>query len=211
MSRRCRSPALGRTHFLSATLDAFSRKCLRVCLTRGDSAPLPLRKLRSFLFEFLSIQNHSMSHSKKELLQDISEVCSASLEQVGYHRKQMEQFSTFVQRLRVLVENEAPDFVGKYDEISEQITEAQNSEMRLVDAEERLAEDLNDVGARFEVIFRISSEVGEARTKLREARAKITKLRQALEDDNAKGGQKKYKIEAEIKAAIGAKQIALEH
>ncbi|OHT04813.1 hypothetical protein TRFO_27679 [Tritrichomonas foetus] len=85
-----------------------------------------------------------------------------------------------------------------------------NKEKELADAEERTAEDINDIAARFEVIFRLSEETSVAKKKVKDAKARIEKLRKDLELDSLKGGTKKYKIEADINKAIDAKKQAIE-
>lgn len=151
-----------------------------------------------------------MSSSKKELLKDIQTVIEHSRKEVEHHRDEIKYQTNFMAALVAMIEKEAPEFREKMAEIQGIYLAILQKETDLVNAEDRAAEDINDIAARFEVIYRISEEASSAQRKVKECRSKIEKLRKDLELDELKGGAKKYKIEADINKAIEAKKKAID-
>lgn len=151
-----------------------------------------------------------MSGSKKELLKDIQTVIEHSRKEVEHHRDEIKYQTHFMSALVAMIEKEAPEFREKMAEIQGIYLAILQKETDLVNAEDRAAEDINDIAARFEVIYRISEEASAAQKKVKDCRSKIEKLRKDLELDELKGGAKKYKIEADINKAIEAKKKAID-
>ena len=151
-----------------------------------------------------------MSGSKKELLKDINTVIEHSRKEVEHHREEIKHQTNFMAALVAIIEKEAPEFREKMTEIQGIFLAILQKETDLVNAEDRAAEDINDIAARFEVIYRISEEASAAQKKVKDCRNRIEKLRKELELDELKGGAKKYKIEADINKAIEAKKKAID-
>ncbi|OHT03410.1 hypothetical protein TRFO_06622 [Tritrichomonas foetus] len=151
-----------------------------------------------------------MNASKKDLLKDINTVVEHSRNKVKFHRAGIQAQESFIEKLKELINKEAPEFNEKFAEIQEHFGRILAKEKALVNAEERCAEDLNDISARFDVVFRLSEESAACKRKVKDCRTKIEKLRKDLELDELKGGAKKYKIEGDINRAIEAKKAAID-
>lgn len=151
-----------------------------------------------------------MTLSKKAILKDINSVVEHSRNQIRYHRLDIQNQENFFNCLFIIVQNEAPEFVGKMKDIKKEYFRLLSLEKQLADAEERYTDDLNDLSIRFEVIYRIGEELAAGKKKVKDARFRIDKLRKDLEYDSLKGGQKKEKIEAELARAIDAKKESIE-
>lgn len=147
---------------------------------------------------------------KKKLLADLLDIVDRSRESVETHAKEVDNMKNFIKTCKVLVKNETPEFESKFENISQIFEEIMDLNAKLVAAEARTAEDLNDVAARFDVVFRVSEETMEKTQAVKTWSAKIKKLHEDLEADKAKGGAKTAKIEADIKQAIENKKKAIE-
>jgi hypothetical protein len=141
---------------------------------------------------------------------ELKEVVEASTEHVEHHSRQILGVENFVDMLTALVGKQAPDLAGQLATITQPFQQALLHERTYLGAEERLRDDLDDLAARFMVVHRVSQEVTDAQQKVKDGRHKIESLRRDLDVDQAKGGQKKYQIEAAIKVAIDAKARAVE-
>ena len=148
--------------------------------------------------------------SKKEAFRDISAVVDHSRQRVKFHRAAVASEDKFIEQLADIIAKEAPEFKEKFNEIRQSFTKVTDLEKAIVSAEERSAEDINDLQARYEVIFRISEEHNLAKRKLNDTRQKIEKLRRDLDMDEMKGGTRKYRIEGDINRAIDAKKQAID-
>lgn len=151
-----------------------------------------------------------MSGNRKDLLKDINHVVEHSRKQVEHHRNEVKELTNVMNALVKMIEHEAPEFREKMAEIQGNFLGILQRESELCDAEDRATEDVNDIAARFDVIFRINEETMAAKKKVKDCRTKIEKLRKDLEMDELKGGTKKFKIEGEINRAIEAKKKAIE-
>lgn len=152
-----------------------------------------------------------MFSKKKKLLTDIAGMINYETKGVKAHKKEIAATNTFLAKLRALIEKEVPEFVEQFDQMIQPMNEAIQCEEAIAAAEERKMDDINDVSERFKVLYRISTELGDARGKLTATTEKLEKLRKALDADQLKGGQKKHKIEADINATIEAKRTAMEN
>ena len=144
-------------------------------------------------------------------MSDIVEIVGAAKDQCDSHHREVQSMEDFIAKAETLLQEEAPEFVDKFKEIAGLMTQSLGCDKTIAGAEERLMEDFNDIKARFEVLFRTTDETGDAKQKLREARHRISKLRQDLEQDEAKGGRRKFKIEADIQAALAMKRQEIEN
>ena len=147
---------------------------------------------------------------KKKLLADLFEIVDISRTSADHHRDELNSLREFANYAKTLVQAEAPEFIPKFTQIMEHFHNALNAEERLVAAELRTAEDLNDVAARFEVVYRVSDETVEKTSYVKKCSSNIKALRDKLQDDLAKGGEKQHRIEADIQAAIEEKKKAIE-
>jgi hypothetical protein len=145
-----------------------------------------------------------------KLVGDVTETVRFIQEEAKEHRRQIESFERFFDLLTRLVDRHAHEFVPTMQTLGRHFADGLAHEKTLVDAEERLADDINDVAARYEVFCRVTDESVETRKKVKESRARISNLRTALAADEAKGGAKRIKIEADIRAAVEAKRAAVE-
>ena len=150
-----------------------------------------------------------LSSAKKDTLKEINLVVDESRGTVRNHRLEVAEEEKFINALVKLIDKEAPEFREKMGEIKSAFLEILKSEKAYIDAEERCAEDINDISARYDVIYRLGEESKAAQRKITDAKTKIEKLRKDLELDALKGGQKKFKIEADINRAIELKKQAL--
>jgi hypothetical protein len=141
---------------------------------------------------------------------ELREVVEASSEHVEHHSRQILGVEKFVDMLTNLVGKQAPDLAPTLATITAPFQQALIHERAYLGAEERLRDDLDDLAARFMVVHRVSQEVTDAQQKVKDGRHKIESLRRDLDIDQAKGGQKKYQLEAAIKVAIDAKARAVE-
>jgi hypothetical protein len=145
-----------------------------------------------------------------KLVGDVTETVRFIQEEAKEHRRQIESFERFFDLLTRLVDKHAPEFVPTMQTLGQHFSAGLAHEKTLVDAEERLADDIGDVAARYEVFCRVTDESIETRKKVQESRIRISNLRTALAADEAKGGLKRIKIEADVRAAIEAKRAAVE-
>jgi hypothetical protein len=109
-----------------------------------------------------------------------------------------------------MVHSEVPEFDSTLANLATVFTETLTLESEFVNAEDRLAEDLNDIIARFDVVFRLSEENNAAQAKVKAAREAIERARRALDDDVARGGAKQARLQFELEAAIKAKGQAIQ-
>lgn len=152
----------------------------------------------------------SINMSKKKLLADIFEVVEHARESAEQHQEEVESLRNFYKYAKEMVKSEAPEFEEKFAEIMSHFNKAVQLEEELVAAEKRTAEDINDVAARFDVVFRVSEETIEKTAAVKRCSANIRTLREKLQADLANGGTKQHKIEAEIQTAVEAKKAAIQ-
>jgi hypothetical protein len=143
------------------------------------------------------------------LLADLTRVVEYSTKQVQFHRDQLSQLNQFVSTLGIIVDAELPEFSTCYSDLSTRLSEALSLESDVTSAEERETEDLNDIAARFEVVFRIQQECVDARAKLQACRERIAKAQRALSQDAERGGAHRGQLEIELRQAIEAKKQAI--
>jgi hypothetical protein len=101
-------------------------------------------------------------------------------------------------------------FIQRESEQCRRAREAPACESEFAAAEERLTEDLRDIGARFEVVYRLSRETTAAQEKVKSAREAIERARKAKDDDAARGGGRAARCQADLDAAVKAKAAAIE-
>ena len=151
-----------------------------------------------------------MSLHKRKLLEDLFEIVDRTYEGASFHQREIESLKLFVEKSIVMFESEAPEFKGKFKAMMDIISEIIGEEQKIQQAEHRVAEDLNDIAARFDIVFRTSEETMEKTSNVKRASARIAELREKLQADISKGGAKQVAIEQEITNAIEAKKKAVE-
>jgi hypothetical protein len=146
----------------------------------------------------------------KPSLADLADVVEKSRKAARQHAKQLATLGVFYEMLTRVVRKQAPVFLDAMAHLGEPFGEALAHERALCDAEALLAESLNDLAARYEVVWRVTEETQDARRRVKDCGQKIAGLKSALAKDEAKGGLSKVKIEAEIRAAVEAKRRAVD-
>jgi hypothetical protein len=151
-----------------------------------------------------------MTLPKQAALGSLADVVKQSRESAEFHFKQLHSFQRFADMAVRLVRKQAPDLLPAIRYIIAPFTTAVNHETAILHAESRAAEDLNDLSARYDVLWRQWSEYSDINKRVREARDKITKLRRELDEEERKGGPKQYKLKGDIAATFEAKKRAVE-
>jgi hypothetical protein len=145
---------------------------------------------------------------KRVALPEIERIVATSLNAVAAHREEIRQTRLAADALLALALAEAPEFVQKAGQITALINGSMDQEAIVASAEERLADDLNDISARYDAIFRLSQEVAAARAVFDTAQKKLADAEKAEKDDKAKGGARAAKLEAETARAKEARKAA---
>ena len=131
-----------------------------------------------------------------------------SRDEIKQYRTEISYYRKFVNAILVLVDNESPEFNSYIKEIFAKFSNSLDCEERLVDGYERMTEDFNDVAERFCVVYRCSVASSEAKSKVKEYKSKVDKLKGELDNDDVK---KKDKIKAELEKAIQCKKDAIKN
>ena len=97
--------------------------------------------------------------SKKVNLPEIDKIVKASLDAVHEHKILIKSMNEFANQFEQMVKSECPEFSEKSKIIAAFIRGAMDQETIIASAEERMAEDLNDLSARYEVLLRLGSEI----------------------------------------------------
>lgn len=140
---------------------------------------------------------------------DLGNVIDASVNQVRLRREETQEFAQFFDNLKALVHNEAPGFDAQLRSIGDIFAETLAAEATVTNAEERLAEDLNDISARFNVIYRLTEEGATAQRRVHACTETIERLRRSLAEDQSRGGQRQFKLQGDLDAAVRAKHDAV--
>lgn len=143
---------------------------------------------------------------KKKLLSDLSEMVDFSREACAKHQNEIDDMHRFVDNIILLVKSECPEFLDRFEALMAIMREALAQQQLLQKAELRLAEDLNDVAARFDIVYRISEETVSCKMKLKEVTERIEMLKKKLDEDELKGGFKKVSLQSQISLAIDEKK-----
>lgn len=151
-----------------------------------------------------------MSLQKKKLLQDLFEIVDRSREACDYHSKEITALEEFLKHVEMIVKEECPEFVERFEVIKNNFAALIEQEKELQSAELRTAEDLNDIAARFDVVYRVSEETSEKTGNVKRCTANIKALKEKRDNDAINGGKNQAKIEAEIQKAIEEKRKAVE-
>jgi hypothetical protein len=122
---------------------------------------------------------------KKKGIGELADVRDASLNQVNSHCDESTELTAFFRSIKDLVHAQALEFDRPFDAIGDLFAAAIRSESAAADAESRLADDLNDVVVRFDVIARLSDEAREAKSKAQTARENVDRLQRALAEEAA--------------------------
>jgi chromosome segregation ATPase len=136
--------------------------------------------------------------AKKVHLPEIDKIVSSSRAAVAAHREEIKYTLRLADLFFGLVETEAPQFSGKAKQLTDVLRSAMEQESIIAAAEERLAEDLNDLSARYDVLVKFYGEVNSAKSALEGAKKKVTDCEKAIEEDLAKGSPKQIKLQGEL-------------
>ena len=150
-----------------------------------------------------------MAFQRRKLLSDIYEIIDRSNDAAKNHQEEINNLRFFIEKAKELFKNETPELYNKFENIMNKFSEILDQEQLIQQCENRVVEDFNDIAARFDVIFRTSEETVEKTSAVKRATTTITKLREDLNADLAKGGAKQAKIQNEITNTIEIKKKAI--
>lgn len=136
--------------------------------------------------------------SKKVNLPEIDKIVKASLDAVHEHKILIKSMHEFANQFEQMVKNECPEFSEKSKIIAAFIRGAMDQETIIASAEERMAEDLNDLSARYEVLLRLGSEIQNKRSQAKNAIKKIAETERAIEMDKLSGSKKTPKLQGDL-------------
>jgi hypothetical protein len=137
---------------------------------------------------------------------DLSGVVRSSGDYARHHGKQLTYFQRFFDSFSRVVQGECPEFTTLTSRLGTAFTTAITHEQTIADAEGRLADDLDDLAERYDVILRISLEFKEARKRVQDCRELVDRHKAALLDDERHAGMRKYLIEADLRGALEEKK-----
>lgn len=141
---------------------------------------------------------------KKDYLPEIEQIVHAARSSVAEHRNLIESIIKFSDSLIVLAQNECPEFSEKAKQIAALLHGVMDQEKLISKAEERLAEDLNDISVRYDLLFKVGSEIQSKRSLLVSTKRKIQELHQSIEYSKVSGASAKaLKYKGDL---AGAKQ-----
>jgi hypothetical protein len=93
----------------------------------------------------------------------LGDVAEKSRKAARQHAKQLATLGVFYEMLTRVVRKQAPVFLDAMAHLGEPFGEALAREQALCDAEALLAENLNDLAARYEVVWRVTGSRSAAR------------------------------------------------
>jgi hypothetical protein len=152
----------------------------------------------------------SMAASRSGALGTLPEVVKASLEWADVHTNQLHSYQRFFELLGRVIRKQAPEFLPAIAVLSKPFNAALRYERVLVTAERRLAEDLQDMVARYDVVLRLRDEFQTISKQLSDARTRIDRLRTEIEVDRRRGCQKQAKLTIDLAVARERKRKAVE-
>jgi hypothetical protein len=145
---------------------------------------------------------------KRIALPEIEKIVTASNNAVAAHREEIRQMRQVSSAFLSLVAVEAPEFIEKAKQIAALINGSLDQETIVTDAEERLADDLNDISARYDAIFRVAQSVVQGRETFETAQKKVAEYEKLLQDDRARGGSRAARLEPELARAKDVRRQA---
>jgi hypothetical protein len=147
---------------------------------------------------------------KRIALPELDKIVATSNTAVAAHREEIRQMRQVSSSFLSLVASEAPEFIEKAKQIAALINGSLDQETIVANAEERLADDLNDISARYDAIFRVSQNVVQSRETFEAAQRKVAEIEKLIQDDRARGGARLVRLEPELaKAKDVRKQAAI--
>lgn len=145
-----------------------------------------------------------MMQLKKDSLPEIEKIVQLKHSSVVEHRKMIEAMIKFSDTLIVLAQNECPEFAEKAKQIAALLHGVMDQESIIAKAEERLAEDLNDISVRYDLLYKVGAEIQSKRSQLVATKNKISDLYRSIEHSKASGtSAKTLKYQGDL---AGAKQ-----
>jgi hypothetical protein len=145
---------------------------------------------------------------KRVALPEIERIVATSQAAVAAHREEIRQVRLAAEALVALVVAEAPEFVQKAGQLSALINGSMDQEAAVAAAEERLADDLNDISARYDAIFRLAQEVAAARAAFDGAQKRLADAERVEREDRARGGARAARLEGDTARAREARKAA---
>jgi hypothetical protein len=109
-----------------------------------------------------------------------------------------------------VIRKQAPEFLPALAVLSKPFNAAIRYERVLVTAERRLAEDLQDLVARYDVLVRLKNEFQVISKQISENRSRIDKIRTEMDEDRRRGGQKQTKLNVDLAVARERRRHSVE-
>jgi hypothetical protein len=152
------------------------------------------------------VESMTILMPKAAALGDLPDVFKSGYSVARHHYQQLHQLQRFLERANRMVAIECPEFQHHTSRVSSVFNEAFAHERAIADAERRLADDLSDVAARYDVLVRLFNELTDAKKKLASCREREAASKRNLADDIRHGGMKQYIFEADIRGALEEKR-----
>lgn len=110
-----------------------------------------------------------------------------------------------------IVQTETPEMESNFNTIVSPLQKFYSQEQDYIAGLRRSTEDLNDIIARFSVVFRAHDAAVETRNELNAARLKVKEIEFRIAQDKETGGKNIAKLKIEMIKAFAAKRLAIEH
>ncbi|OHT17342.1 hypothetical protein TRFO_12516 [Tritrichomonas foetus] len=136
--------------------------------------------------------------SKKISLPEIEKIVSAGRDSAKHHMSLAHNMTKFADSFVEMCHSECPEFLEKAKQIAALIKGAMDQEVVIANAELRLAEDLNDLSVRYDVLVKHGNEVNSKKSQLESAKRKISEIERQMEVEKLKGGLKTYKLQGDL-------------
>jgi hypothetical protein len=140
----------------------------------------------------------------------LPDLVKSSLDWSDAHNRQLHCYQRFFEMVARVVRKQAPEFQPALAVLSKPFNAALRYERVLVTAERRLAEDLQDLVARYEVLVRLRNESQAIAKQLSDVRTRIEKLRAEIEEDRRRGCAKQGKLTIELALARDRRRKTVE-
>ena len=145
---------------------------------------------------------------KKESLPEIEKIVHSAHLSVAEHRKMASAMVRFSESFINLAQNECPEFAEKAKQIAALLQGVMDQENIIANAEERLAEDLNDISVRYDLLYKLGTDIQSKRNQLVSLKKKIKELERSIDYSKVSGASgKALKYQGDL---AGAKQKKVE-
>ena len=129
--------------------------------------------------------------AKKVNLPEIEKIVEHARRATASHQEEVDATRRFADAFIQITASEAVEYVEQAKHIAALLNGCMDQEQQIIDAENRLADDLNDISVRYDAILLIANKAQQARASLDAAMKKCEDTRKAVE-----GG--KTKLESEL-------------